>query len=576
MPETETWTSVSSIPALLERKAQQHPDELAFTFVDYEVDPAGVPESLTWSELYERVQVVAQDLAQHGSPGDRAVILAPQSMEYLIGFFGAIHAGFIAVPLSMPAPGQNDERVAHVLADCTPVVVLTTSAVVDDLRTYVHAQSGQRAPRMIEVDALDFYSPPENPASPTITKIAYLQYTSGSTRAPRGVELTHANVIANLDQMRFDYFGGNAPDDLTIVSWLPFYHDMGLIVGLFIPASWGRRGVLMTPQAFAQSPARWIGHLATNGHTFCAAPNFAYDLSVRRVSDDDMAGLDLSGVLVMMNGAERVHASTVRRFNERFGPFGLSESAHRPSYGLAEATVFVVSSNPGRPLTMVRFDPDKLAAGHAELCEAGGTEQVSNGTPRCCTVRIVDPETMLEKPAGQVGEIWVHGPQISAGYWRNPELSRQVFHAEVAEPSDGTPRGPWLRTGDLGVIFNDEIFIVGRIKDLLIIDGRNHYPDDIEATVAQFITGRMAAISMPTDTSEELVVLAEFKSADAELQQSLKTQITAAVSQKHGVRLADLVLVESGTLPVTTSGKVRRSTCTERFRLGELSRLGAP
>ncbi len=571
MPETEF-----SIPALLERKAQQQPDALAYTFVDYDADPNGVAESLTWSELHDRVQVVAEELAKYGSPGDRAVILAPQSMEYVVGFFGAIQAGFIAVPLSMPAPGQADERVACVLSDCSPVAVLTTSAVVDDLRTYVQAQSGRRPPRMIEVDALDFYSDSEPVVSQPLTKIAYLQYTSGSTRAPRGVEITHENLIANLDQMRFDYFGATAPEDLTVVSWLPFYHDMGLVVGLMIAATWGGNAVLMTPVSFAQSPARWLRHLAQNGRTFSAAPNFAYDLSVRRVTDGDMAGLDLSGVTVTMNGAERVHASTVRRFNERFGPFGLPESAHRPSYGLAEATVFVVASDPDRPLTTVRFDADKLAAGHAELCDVGGSEQVSCGTPRSSDVRVVDPATTLEKPAGQVGEIWVHGAQISTGYWRNPELSRQVFHAELAEPSAGTPRGPWLRTGDLGVLVDGELFIVGRIKDLLIIDGRNHYPDDIEATVAQFVSGRMAAISVDTETSEELVVLAEFKSDDSELLETLTTRITAAISQKHGVRLADLMLVGSGSLPVTTSGKVRRSTCAQRYRSGQFTRLGAP
>jgi long chain fatty acid CoA FadD26 len=568
----------NSIPALLVRKAERSPDEVAYTFIDYDDDPNGLAESLTWSELHERVQVVAGELVKYGSPGDRAVILAPQSMEYVVAFFGAIAAGFIAVPLSMPAPGQADERVACVLADCSPVAVLTTSSVVDDLRGYVHAPAGQRPPRMIEVDALDFYSEPKSAVAQAYTRIAYLQYTSGSTRAPRGVELTHENVLANLDQMRSDYleqFGGTAPEDLTVVSWLPFYHDMGLIVGLFVPATWAHRAILMSPVAFAQRPVRWIRHLAENGHTYCAAPNFAYDLSARRVTDEEMAGLDLSGVVVMMNGAERVHASTVRRFYDRFASFGLAESAHRPSYGLAEATVYVVSSNAGRPLSMVRFDADKLAAGHAELCDEGGSQQVGCGTPRSSEVLIVDAETMREKPAGQVGEIWVHGPQISTGYWRNPELSQQVFHAEVADPSAGTPRGPWLRTGDLGVLFNDELFIVGRIKDLLIIDGRNHYPDDIEATVGQFIRGRMAAISIPTDTSEELVVLAEFKSDDPAEQESLRTSITAAVSQQHGVRLADLMLVGSGSLPVTTSGKVRRSTCAERYRLGQFSRLGA-
>lgn len=574
MPEIE-----HSIPALLARKAQQQPDDLAYTFIDYEADPAGVSETLTWSELHDRIQVVAERLAKLGSPGDRAVILAPQSMEYIIGFFGAIQAGFIAVPLSMPAPGQHDERVAGVLADCSPVAVLTTSAVVDDLRTYVQAQSGQRPPRFIEVDALDFDSVTEPAAAQPITKIAYLQYTSGSTRAPRGVALTHQNVLTNLDQMRADYmeqFGGQPPEDLTVVSWLPFYHDMGLIIGLFIPATWARGGVLMSPFAFAQRPARWIQHLAQHGSTFCAAPNFAYELACMKVTDEDMAGFNLSRVVVLLNGAERVHASTVRRFNERFGQFGLPHWAMRPSYGLAEATVYVVSSNGGQPQTTVRFDADKLAAGHAEPCEDGGSEQVGCGTPRSCDVRIVDTETLVEKPAGQLGEIWVHGVQVSTAYWRNPELSDYTFHAQLADPSEGTPKGPWLRTGDLGVIFDDELYITGRIKDLLIIDGRNHYPDDIEATVVPFIRGKVAAISVEDDTSERLVILAELKSDDEDFLRNLKSQVTAAVSKTHGVKVSDLVLVSSGSLPITTSGKVRRSTCAERYRLGEFSRLGAP
>jgi long chain fatty acid CoA FadD26 len=579
MPEIEF-----SIPALLERKAQQQPDDLAYTFIDYEADPAGLTETLTWSEVQQQVQVVAEQLLKHGSPGDRAVILAPQGLEYIIGFFGAIQAGFIAVPLSMPAPGHYDERVSVVLSDCTPVAVLTTSAVVDDLRTYVHAQSGQRPPRMIEVDALDFDAPDfasftEPAGGQTLTKTAYLQYTSGSTRNPRGVAITHENVIVNLDQMRSDYmeqFGGNVPDDLNVVSWLPFYHDMGLIVGLFIPLTWGHGAVLMSPFAFAQRPARWIQQLAQRGTGYCAAPNFAYELCCMKVTDEDMAGLDLGRVVVMMNGAERVHASTIRRFNERFGQFGLPDTAMRPSYGLAEATVYVVASNGGKSQTAVRFDADRLAAGHAEVCEEGGSEQVGCGTPRSSAVRIVDTETLLEKPAGELGEIWVHGDQVSTSYWRNPELSDYTFHAQLAEPSDGTPKGPWLRTGDLGVIFNDELYITGRIKDLLIIDGKNHYPDDIEATITPFIRGRVAAISIPEGITEKLVVLAEFKLDDAEQIRSLTSQITAAVSQAHGVRISDLMLVDKGSLPLTTSGKVRRSTSAERYRLGQFSRLGAP
>ena len=574
MPETEY-----SIPALVERKAQQQPDDPAFTFIDYDADPNGEAETLTWSEVHERVQVVAEQLLKVGSPGDRVVILAPQGMEYILAFFGAIQAGFIAVPLSMPAPGQHDERVSVVLNDCTPVAVLTTSMVVDDLRTYVHAQSGQRPPRMIEVDALDFDSFTGSAATPTLTKTAYLQYTSGSTRNPRGVAITHRNLIANLEQMRSDYMeqlDGKVPDDLTVVSWLPFYHDMGLIVGMFIPVTWGQRAVVMSPVAFAQRPARWIQQLAGNGNTYCAAPNFAYELSCMKVTDEDMAGLDLSGVVVMMNGAERVHASTIRKFNERFGRFGLSPTVLRPSYGLAEATVYVVSSAGGKPQTMVRFDADKLAAGHAELCQDGGSEQVGCGTPRSCDVRIVDTETLREKPSGQLGEIWVHGEQVSTAYWRNPELSEYTFHAQLVDPSEGTTPGPWLRTGDLGVMFDGELYITGRLKDLLIIDGRNHYPDDIEATAVELVRGRVAAISIPEGVTEQLVVLAEVKSDDEEMLRNLKSQITAAVSQTHGVRISELVLVAKGSLPLTTSGKVRRSTCAERYRQGQFIQLGAP
>jgi long chain fatty acid CoA FadD26 len=564
---------VTTIPELIERRAAEQPDDIAYTFYDYESDPAGVAEHLTWSELRDRVEVVAEALARLGAPGERAVVLAPQGLEYVVGFLGAIRAGFIAVPLSVPQPGQHDERVAGAMGDSTPVAVLTTSAIVDDVRKYTQAHTAQRPPRVIEIDALDFFSPANPPVlDDDAPKIAYLQYTSGSTRRPAGVSMTHANITANLDQAFPDYLAalGVAPRELTVVSWAPFYHDMGMIVGVFIPLYSGCPAVLMSPVSFLQKPVRWMHHLAANANAFTAGPNFAYEVVMARTSDEDMAGLDLSRVAVMINGAERVRGSTVRRFSERFARFGLPASAMRTTWGMAEATVYVASSPGGRPPAEVRFDTDTLTAGRAELCAAGGSELVSHGPPRACDFRIVDPDTRVEKPAGEVGEIWVHGPQVAAGYWRNPELTEQVFNGRLAE---GTPTGPWLKSGDLAVMSDGELYVIGRMKDLLIVDGRNHYPDDIEATVSTLTGGRVAAISVPDATGEQLVVVAEIRNNDSGFLRDLKPQVSAVISKAHGVRVADLVLVGSSSIPVTTSGKVRRSASKERYRSGGFSRL---
>lgn len=570
----------NTIPELLERWSRERPDDIAYTFIDYESDPSGVAESLTWSELRDQVTVVADALLRCGSPGDRAVVLAPQGLEYIVGFLGAIEAGLVAVPLPMPHSGQHDERIISALQDCTPVAVLTTSTAADEIRAYTHDKSVVARPNLIEIDGLDFVSAPAGQrAAVHGPDAAYLQYTSGSTRRPAGVVITHRNVIVNLEQLLTDYFehlSGGAPDDLTSVSWLPFYHDMGLIVGIFIPLRLGRPGVVMSPVAFMQRPARWMQNLASHPSVFTAAPNFAFELALSRTTDEDMDGFDLSGVLVMTNGAERVHASTLRRFHERFARFGLREAVVRPSYGLAEATVYVLSSPGGRPPAVVRFDPDHLAAGHARRRAEGGLEMVGCGSPRGTgAVLIVDPESFAVLPPGEVGEIWLHGGQVASGYWHNPELSARTFGGLLTDPPPGTPRDQWLRTGDLGVLFDDELFIVGRIKDLLIIDGRNHYPDDIEATIIGMTAGRVAAVSVPDGTGEKLVVIAELKNHDPAQSGALTTKVTSAVTMAHGIRVSDLVFVDPGSLPVTTSGKVRRSLSAERYRQGLFEPLAA-
>ena len=573
----------SSIPAVLAEHARRQPDDIAYTFIDYEVDAAGFAESLTWSQLARRARIVADELLLCASAGDRAAIVAPQGLDYIVGFFGAIQAGLIAVPLSVPQFGGHDERVSGALRDCSPAVMLTTSAVVADVMPYAGVQPGGSAPRVIEIDALDLDSPRMLDAGVgPYPSTAYLQYTSGSTRQPAGVLVSHRNVIANLEQVFSDYNGGVVPQDSTCVSWLPFYHDMGLTLGVFaaLLAEGGRPSVVMSPVSFLHKPARWVQLLATNSCSWSAAPNFAYELAARRTSDDDMAGLDLGDVLVLISGSERIHAATIRRFSERFSQFNLPDTAVRPSYGLAEATLYVMSAPAGHSPATVRFDYEKLAAGYAKRCDGeGGTELVNYGPPRASTVRIVDHETWMENPAGKVGEIWVHGDNVASGYWRNPELSERTFGAKLVDPSPGTPQEQWLRTGDLGVMSQGELFIVGRIKDMLIVDGRNHYPDDIEATVQEITGGRVAAISIPDERTERLVAIVELKKrggSDEEALHRLRTvkrEVASAIKKSHSVRVADLVLVPPGSIPITTSGKVRRSACVERYRQDEFSRL---
>jgi len=578
----DSTVTLSSVAELVRKRARTQPDTVAYTFIDYEVDPAGFAESITWAQTYRRVQAVAEELLRIGEPGDRAAILAPQGLDYVVGFLGALHAGFIAVPLSAPQFGAHDERVTSVLRDSSPAVVLTTSAVVDEVVPYADAESAHPAPEIVEIDALALEpSIATDPVPSARDRPAYLQYTSGSTRLPAGVMVSDRNVVANLEQVVSDYFGGLPPEDTTIVSWLPLYHDMGLIFGICAPFVVGRSAVLLSPMAFLQRPARWMQLLARYPCSFSAAPNFAFELAVRRTSDDDMAGLDLAHVLGIISGAERIHTATLRRFAARFAPFNLSEAAVRPSYGLAEATVYVATAGPGQPPKMVRFDYDKLSAGQAERCtdQAGGSvELVSYGPPRSSTVRIVDPDGS-ENPAGAIGEIWVHGENVAMGYWRNPRQTQSVFRATLPDATPETALGPWLRTGDLGVMSDGELFIVGRIKDLLIVDGRNHYPDDIEATIQEITGGRVAAISIPDERTEQLVAIIELKKRGNTQQDVLhrlntvKREVTSAISQSHSVRVADLVLVPPGSIPITTSGKVRRAACAERYRLEDFIRL---
>ncbi|OBF28316.1 acyl-CoA synthetase [Mycobacterium sp. ACS1612] len=569
---------------MLHGRASMRPDDVAFTFTDYVDDFAGVSENLTWSQLSRRTTNVARELSRHGSAADRAVILAPQGLDYIAAFLGSMEAGLIAVPLPLPHRGSSHERVSAVLADTSPAVVLTTSAAAADVADYVDKAAIEAMPKVVEIDSLNLDAVGE-PFSRTtdLPNTAYLQYSSGSTRAPTGVMISHRNLQANFEQLMRSYFAeshlkGQSID--TIVSWLPFYHDMGLVLGVCAPILGGFRGELTSPVAFLERPARWIRSLAENSRVWSAAPNFAFDLAARKTTDDDLAGLDLGGVLGIISGAERVQPATLQRFVDRFAHFNFRDNMVRPSYGLAEATVFVASGTWSEASEVVRFDPDELSEGRVKRCAAGaGAELVKYKVPQSPTLRIVDSETRRECPGDRVGEIWVHGDNVAEGYWRKPPEEQGVFGATLVDPSQGTPDGPWLRTGDLGFISGGELFIVGRIKDLLIIRGRNHYPEDIEATVQQITGGRVAAISVQVNSTEELVTVIELKKrgdSDEEAMRWLsgvKSDVTSAISNLHGLSVGDLVFVAPGSIPTTTSGKIRRAVCVEQYRQDQFARL---
>jgi fatty acid CoA ligase FadD28 len=573
-----------SIPAVLRERASLQPNDQAFTFVDYEQEWNGVAETLTWSQLYRRSMNLARELRLRASTGDRAVIVAPQGLSYIEAFVGALQAGLVAVPLSVPLGGASDERVSSVLRDAAPSVVLTTSAVAGVVADCAKSETDGLTPVLVEVDSLDLdIGTGSTRGGIKHSDIAYLQYTSGSTRSPAGVVVTHQNVFANFKQIMADYYteyGQVAPADTTFVSWLPFYHDMGLLVGICVPLLAGLHSVVTSPTSFLARPARWMQLLGGNSHVFTAAPNFAFELAARKTSDDDLAGLDLGGVINVLNGSERVQPVTLKRFAERFAGVNLSDTALRPSYGMAEATVYLATRTGGEPPKIVHFESEALSEGYARQCPGpDGTALVSYGNPHSPILRVVDPEARIECPAGSVGEIWARGENVAIEYWGRPEETAHTFHADLINPSSGTPEGSWLRTGDLGFFHEGELFIVGRIKDLLIVYGRNHSPDDIEATIQEITRGRCVAIAVPDDGTEKLVAIAELKNGEATRETlmhklaGVKNDVVSAISAAHGLSVADLVLVPQGSIPITTSGKVRRRACVDHYQRAQFARL---
>ncbi|UOX92540.1 fatty acyl-AMP ligase [Amycolatopsis sp. FBCC-B4732] len=562
----ETLGDGESFATLLGRWARVLGDETAVTHLDHRATADGRAVTLSWRALDERVDAVAARLADLAAPGERAAVLAGQSVGYVVAFLGALRAGLVAVPLFAPGLPGHEGRLAGTLADCTPRVVLTTSADFDAVREFT------AGPEVVAVDALPEAEAREWPR-PDPDAPAYLQYTSGSTRSPAGVVLTHRNVLANARQACAAY--GVESRTTSTVSWLPLFHDMGLILGIGAPMMGGMASVLMDPLAFLERPARWLQALSASPGAISAAPNFAYAYSASRVTEAEKDFLELSRVVSLINGSEPVLPATIAKFQDAFGGCGLRPEVHRSSYGLAEATVLVSVTDSGKVARQVTFDRDRLAAGLA-VPAASGTTLVSCGRPAGQRVRIADPVTGNDVEPGEVGEIRVSGPNVGRGYWGRPDASAATFGLPPLDPDTGEG---WLATGDLGVVFDGELFVTGRLKDLVVVDGRNHYPQDIEQTVEAHPAVRphsAAAFAIEVADGEAAVVVLErakdFEAGVADAAADLR----AAVSAGHGLRLHDVVFLAPGEVPRTSSGKISRARSRASYADGSLTerRLG--
>ena len=518
---------------------------------------------LTRAQVNNRIKVVAARLQQVADPGTRVAILAGNSPEYVFGFLGALYAGMVPIPLYDPnEPGHSDHLKA-VFGDCEPSIVVTNRVSAAAVRTYFSAQ--RERPRIISLDALpDSLASSWTPVEGTAEDTAFLQYTSGSTRTPAGVELTNRAIITNVAQI-FQAVQLQMP--ARIVSWLPMHHDMGIILAVFVTIL-GLDFEMMTPRDFIQHPDRWVRRLTAGKQaTYAAIPNFALELAARHAEDADFS--HVAGIII---GSEPVTESAVDSFLDAFS---MDRSVLRPSYGLAEAALIVSTPQTEKRPVIAHFNRAELAAGRAVIEDKSDDTVAYASNGQCVPhqhLAIVDPETRAEVKDGVIGEIWVHGPNMATGYLNRPEETAATFRNTLGERlQDGLPEDDyWMATGDLATIVDGELYITGRLKDLIVIAGRNHYPQDIEGTVqaasAQVRPDSVAAFSVEGDDSESLVLLVERAddaqpSGDAEATEAIRTAVTA----HHGITPDDIVWKAPGEINRTSSGKIARRVAKKNY-----------
>jgi acyl-CoA synthetase (AMP-forming)/AMP-acid ligase II len=575
----------STLVELLRARAAEQGNDVAFTFL---TDGEHEGPRFTYAELDTRARAIASAMDERGvGPGDRALLLYPPGLDFIPAFFGCLYAGVVAVPAYPPQPSQASRtlpRLLSIVGDADVAIVLANTNVVDAAARMSADALSLAAIPWLATDSLPDGSPDDwRDLGISSDDLAFLQYTSGSTASPRGVMVTHANLLHNLA-----YASHAADHDRSTrsVSWLPVIHDMGLIEGVLGPVFGGYPAVLMAPASFLHRPIRWLRAITRYRASTSGGPNFAYDLCARKITDGQREELDLSSWRTAYNGAEPIRAETLEAFHARFKGVGFRWRSFYPVYGLAESTLLV--STGGRDYEPVIQDAsgDALARGQLRVGRtpgAGTRPVVSSGPVSFGTrVLIVDPATRQRCSDGRVGEIWVASPSVARGYWRRETETRETFHARLAGGE-----GPFLRTGDLGAIHDGELFVAGRLKDVLIVRGFKHYPQDIEQTAerqhAAIRAGCSAAFSIDGGDAEAVVLALEVDrrrapelddpvARDAFLA-ALVERLRAAVVDHHGIVLSGVSVLRHGAMPKTSSGKLRRRACRDAFSDGSLDEL---
>jgi acyl-CoA synthetase (AMP-forming)/AMP-acid ligase II len=557
---------------------------------------------VNYAELDVLARAVGANLQELHARGERALLLYPPGLDFAAAFFGCLYTGVVAVPAYPPHPARPEimlPRLQAILADSQARFVLTTTPILLKVAPLFARDEEFRHLHWLATDELEHVRADDwNETEVAADELAILQYTSGSTSAPKGVMVSHRNLLEN---SAYIHYGFNHTPESVSVTWLPAYHDMGLIDGIVQPLYGGFTGYVMPQTAFLQRPLRWLQAISRYRATHSGGPNFAYEHCLNKIRPEQRKCLDLSCWRVAYNGAEPIREETLRRFAASFEECGFGAKAFYPAYGLAEATLKVAGGREARPPVICKIESTPLEDNLLVEASASSDQRnvrtlVSSGRLDLGTrVVIVEPSSLTHCANGRVGEIWISGAGVAQGYWNRPELSEQTFNARLSDTDDG----PFLRTGDLGFIKDGELFITGRLKDLIIIGGRNHYPQDIELTAEQchpaLRSGCTAAFSVDVESEERLVIAAEFdpratralRQSDAQRETSgtavrrvaaeewkfVKTAVLRAVSDNFGLHVYELVLLNVGGVPKTSSGKIRRQECRKAYLTGSLERV---
>ena len=560
-----TSVSTMSFGAALAHRAEEMPDELAFRLIEHEEDD----RTLTFSELHRQAQDIAALLLEKMHPRDHALLLFPPGLDYVCALYGCFQAGIIAVSAPPPQPNRLHRtlpRLQAIAADAEVSAVLTAdfirqaaesdaaeSFLTDGPLTDVQWVATDTAPEGGEVEV----------ARPDLSEMAFLQYTSGSTRDPRGVVLSHGNLMDNSDLITAAL--GHVPNGLRKgLSWLPPYHDMGLIAGVLQPVHAGGHCIMMSPLAVIKRPARWLEAMSKYRVTTSGGPNFAYDLCVRRIDQETCEQLDLSDWEVAFNGAEPIRPETIDAFCEKFGPCGFRRDTFQTGYGLAEATLIVTSCEKEKEPTFLEVDAEALEGGFVRPAsgEVASKVIVGSGAPFDGNELIIVDAEGHRCEDGVVGEIWFAGPGVARGYWHDPDETAEVFGGRLRDDPDKS----YLRTGDLGAILDGELFVVGRIKELIIINGRNLYPHDIEFSAedaSPLLRGHCsAAFEQEVDGEIRIAILMEVELPEKDEEyEEIMAAVRKRVAKDLDLPLYWIGLCARGTVPKTTSGKIQRRLC---------------